>query len=410
MAHVILRARPEGVELVNQMALDAAYEVSGDADAEATAIACARGIQAPPGAAKVAKLYLAGRCAFNCAYCGCRAGREGGSRYALEPRALARLAVEAAGGRGVFLSSAICQNADYTQERLAEAARIMREELHYAGYLHAKVMPGADEALIARTGRYASRLSVNIEVAHSAGYAQIARQKSRRLILSPMGAIARQIGEARETRAPFARSQTTQLMAGAIGEDDRTIMTLAGALYGRYRLKRVYYTAFHYEHPAAGYPDLQRRRTPFWRVARLYQADRLIALYGFSPDDVTPRDAAMLEEDIDPKAAWALRHLDLYPIEVNRADYETLLRVPGIGVTYARRIIEARRHCAITHDVLRRMRVSLKRSRYFITCMGRYEGGDMLDAPGLRAALTSAGEQASIARAVADGAPLCEEG
>ncbi len=405
MSGFLLREKPSGAALVRRMTEDAAFEVAGDADAEQTAVLCAQGIRGYQRPSTVPKLCLAGHCAFNCAYCSLRASRDDKAPYALEPRQLAQIAVEQAerNGRGVFISSAILQNADYTQERLAETARIMREELFYGGYIHVKVMPGADPGLIARTGRYASRLSVNIEVANSAGYNRVAKQKSRALILSPMRAISSQIHAARAENRLFARTQTTQLMAGAIGEDDRTIMTLSRALYRTLGLRRVYYTAFGYTNEAKGYPELPLTRTPLWRVARLYQADRLIALYGFSPDDVTPEDAAMLEEDIDPKSAWALRHLSMYPVEVNAADFETLLRVPGIGLTYARRILEARRYCVLTHEILRKMRVSLKRCAPFITCDGRYQGGKLLDAPELRAALSSDGKRASIARTVAEG-------
>ena len=231
-----------------------------------------------PRARKVPKLYLAGNCVFNCAYCGCRASREEKGMYVLEPRELAHLAVESArqSGGGVFLSSAIYRDANTTQERLAEAVRVMRDELFYAGYVHAKVMPGADPRLIARTGRYANRLSVNIEVANSSGYERVAKQKSRELILAPMRSISGQIRAAKDENGTFARSQTTQLMAGAIGEDDRTIMTLSKALYATYGLRRVYYTAFGYVHEARGYPDLPLARTP-------HLAGRA-ALSGRSPD------------------------------------------------------------------------------------------------------------------------------
>lgn len=405
MASVILREKPTGTALIERMARDAAFEVSGDSDAEQTALICAGRIHASARVAKVPKLCLAGRCAFNCAYCALRASRDDKAPYALEPRALAQIAVEQAekNGRGVFLSSAILKDADYTQEKLAETARIMREDLFYGGYIHAKVMPGADPALIARTGTYASRLSVNIEVANSAGYQRVAKQKSRALILSPMRAISNQIRAAGAENRRFARSQTTQLMAGAIGEDDRTILTLSKALYATYGLKRVYYTAFGYAHEAKGYPELPLMQTPLWRVARLYQADRLIALYGFSPDEVTPEDAAMLEEEIDPKSAWALRHLSLYPVEVNTADFETLLRVPGIGLISAQRILEARRYIKITHETMRKLHISLKRCSAFITCAGRYQGGRLLDSPGLRTALSTGGKTTSIARTVSAG-------
>lgn len=400
MANIWIPRQLDTEEKLALMEEDARFEVAGDLDAESTALHCAAEVKAPRGAAKVPKIYLASKCIFNCAYCGCRCGREERSNYCNTPRELAELAVSSAleNGHGVFVSSAIYKNADYTQELLAESVRIMRQELQYGGYIHAKVMPGADPLLIEKTGKYANRLSVNIEVAHSAGYSRIAKQKNRTNILTPMGDISHLVQGARLERRRFATSQTTQLMAGSTGEDDRTIMTLSQALYGKYHLKRVYYTPFKYKYPAKGYEqeNLQPVSTPYWRMARLYQADRLLQLYGFSPDDVTPVGQPFLEEDIDPKSSWALRHLEMYPVEINTADYETLLRVPGIGVTYAKRILEARRHCAVTHELLRKMHISLKRCNYFITCGGVYRGGNVLDSIHVRKYLLSSGTQTSI--------------
>ena len=246
-------------------------------------------------------------------------------------------------------------------------------------------MPGADPALIAKTGQYASRLSVNIEVVHSTVFSRIAKQKNKQNILGPLRQISLQIRQAREELRPFAVSQTTQLMAGSSDETDRAILTLSDALYRTYRLRRVYYTPFQYRHAAKGYEaeHLPLRQTPQWRMTRLYQADRLIQLYGFTPDDVTPENDPYLHQELDPKTAWALRHLDLYPVEVNRADFETLIRVPGIGITYANRILEARRYATVTHELLKKMRISLKRCACFITCDGKYRGGSMLDSSDL---------------------------
>lgn len=381
MANIILPKKPDLDEKMALMEEDARFEVGADNDAERIALLCAGKIKGRPAPPVIPKLFLASNCIFNCAYCGCRCSREGRADYCNSPAELAQMAVSAAehNGHGVFITSAIYKNADYTQELLAESARIIREELHYGGFLHAKVMPGADPLLIARTGRYANRLSVNIEVAQSSGYAKIAKQKNKTNILTPMREISRQILAAREEHQNFAISQTTQLMAGSTQETDRTILKLSQALYQKYHLKRVYYTAFSYQHEAKGYEDLPMMQTPYWRMARLYQADRLIQLYGFSPEDVTPEDAPNLQEHIDPKAAWALRHIDLYPVEINKADYNTLIRIPGIGITYARRILEARRYCTVTHDILRKMRIALKRCSPFITCDGKYIGGSLLN-------------------------------
>jgi predicted DNA-binding helix-hairpin-helix protein len=400
MSNIILPKQFNIKDKMDLMQDDARFEVSDDRDAESTALICSGRISAPKGPAKVPKMFLASRCVFNCAYCGCRCGREDRVNYCSTPQELARLSVDAArsNGGGVFVSSAIYKNADYTQELLAECVRIMRKELLYTGYIHAKVMPGADPLLINKTGRYANRLSINIEVAKSTGYERIAKQKNRKNILTPMQSISDQILQAKYDKQIFAVSQTTQLMAGSTQEDDRTIIALSQALYRKYLLKRVYYTPFQYRHAAKGYEneDLQLTSTPYWRMARLYQADRLLQLYGFSPDDITPESQPFLEYDIDPKSSWALRHLGMYPVEVNIADYETLIRVPGIGTTYAKKIMEARKYCSITHDLLKKMHISLKRSVYFITCGGQYKGGNALYSSDIRDRLTADADQLSI--------------
>jgi len=399
---------PKQLNIKDKLALmndDAKYEVGADSDAESTALLCAGNIKGKASPPKVPKMFLASRCIFNCAYCGCRCSREERDNYCNTPSELAKMAVDEAirNGHGVFVTSAIYKNADYTQELLAETIRIMREEYRYSGFIHAKVMPGADPQLIERTGKYANRLSINIEVAQSSGYKRIAKQKNKTNILTPMSSISEQILSAKYEKRSFATSQTTQLMAGSTNEDDRTIMRLSQALYSKYRLKRVYYTAFQYRHMAKGYEDedLQITKTPYWRMARLYQADRLMQLYGFTSDDVTPVSEPNLYEDIDPKAAWVLRHMDMYPVEVNKADFDTLIRVPGIGITYAKRIIEARRHCIITYDILKKMRVSLKRSIYFITCNGQYKGNNIIFSPDLRNVLTTRHDELSIFNSLA---------
>jgi len=298
----------------------------------------------------------------------------------MEPRDLAELAVREAhqNRRGIFLTSAIVRSPDYTQELIIRTLKIIRGQHGYTGYLHAKVMPGANQALIHESGRYADRLSVNIEVARSEGYAMIAKNKNKHNILTPMGQISDMIRQAKADQARrrprFATSQTTQLMAGSTSEDDFTILNLSGALYRKYGLSRVYYTAFTYQNPAAGYEQLPQVATPAWRMARLYQADRLMQLYGFTAEEIAPPSARDLQEAYDPKAAWAMRNLHLFPVEVNRADFETLIRVPGIGLTYAERILKARRQCVVTHDVLTALGVSQKRCRHFITCNGKYAG------------------------------------
>ena len=390
MAELRFHKPPERPELLRVMREDARYDAASSSDPVA---ACPPGFlsgdiraKAPPP--KVPKVFLSNQCTFNCAYCGCRASNGEKTRYCVQPREMARIAVGEAdrNRRGVFLTSAIYKNADYTEELIVETLRIMREELRYPGYIHAKVMPGTDPLLIEKAGRYADRLSVNIEVAKSEGYAKIAKQKTRDNILSHMAAISRLIRANREEKSPFkpafATSQTTQLMAGSTDEDDRTILTLSSALYRKYRLGRVYYTAFRYRHPAAGY-DLPLVSTPVWRIGRLYQADRLLQLYGFTPDEILPPEHASLSLDLDPKTDWALRNPQFFPVEVNRAPYESLVRVPGIGDVYARRILQARRLGSLDRDALVRLGIQMKKCLYFITCRGQYAGGRMLERPDL---------------------------
>ena len=408
MANLIFQQAVDAGQRVAQMRRDACYDIADDhrvADESVPFVMPATTCMPGATTVKVAtssvpKMFLSNDCSFNCAYCGCRCSRDEPQRYVMPPRELARLSVEEAtrNGRGVFITSAIYKSADTTQELILETVRAIREDYGYGGYVHAKVMPGADEGLIRRTGRYANRLSVNIEVAKSAGYAMVAKQKSKANILAPMRQISELVSEVRASNraAGLATTQTTQLMAGATGEDDRVILTLARALYETYRLKRVYYTAFQYSHPAKGY-DLSPIATPHWRMARLYQADRLLALYHYAPDELTPPDHAFLEPDIDPKAAWALRNLHRFPVEINTADYEALLRVPGIGITGANRILEARRCGGITHEMLARMRISLRRSAYFITCGGKFTGGRMAESPALRGVLAGQERRSALA-------------
>jgi len=354
-------------------------------------------IKAKPSPPTVPKVFLSNDCTFNCAYCGCRVTRDK-KRYTHGPSEIADIALKAAAnnGHGVFITSAICKNADYTEELIIETLKVIRRERNYNGYVHAKIMPGADPLLIRQAGFLADRISVNIELPHSDGYKIIAKQKNKTNILQPMRVIRDLSDELNPRRGYKARSadgrtfapsgQTTQMMVGAMGETDRTIAVLAEALYDKMDMRRVYYSPFSPPPDAAVF---ENGRTPKWRGRRLYQADRLIKLYGMKADEILPEYEPNLDFDIDPKAQYALRNLHMFPVEVNKADYELLIRVPGIGIYGARKIIEARKVARLTHDHLKKMRVSLKKSVYFITCGGKYLGGDMLYSNGLRYMLRS---------------------
>lgn len=382
MAALIFKQAPSMQQRLTMMREDARYDVADDRTSDTQCVPDAAA--STVSTRSVPKVFLSNDCKFNCAYCGCRQSNEGRMRYSHEPREMAQIAVREAirNGRGVFVTSAVCQNPDYTEERIVETIRCMREELHYPGYIHAKVMPGTDPGLIALAGRYADRLSVNIEVAQSSGYSRLARQKNKGNILTPMRNISELIQAAKLDRRKFVQSQTTQLMAGSTGESDRTILVLSGALYAKYRLKRVYYTAFHYDQPAAGY-DLAPVAVPAWRTRRLYQADRLMQMYGYRPEELVSEAQPNLPEHLDPKMDWALRNPQRFPVEINSADFETLLRVPGIGILYAQRILRARRYGALSHEALKALGVPMKRCIYFIQCNGRYQGGKLGERPDL---------------------------
>jgi len=382
MANIIMKQPLNMEQKIALMQHDARFDVSDDDTACIPDLSFIKNeIKGKPNPPKVPKVFLSNDCIFNCAYCGCRAGLDI-QRYTNDPKELAKISVDAAitNGHGVFLSSGIHKNPDYTEELIIETIKSIRNDFGYKGYVHAKIMPGTAPELIWQAGLYANRIDVNIEVAKSEGYKQIAKNKNKNNILTPMRLISQYIQSAAEERkryrhAPhFATSQTTQLMPGSTNETDFEILRLAKAMYTKYSLARVYYSPFHYTHQAQGYPGLPQITTPVWRMKRLYQADRLMQMYGFTPDELAPESESFLSSELDPKAAWALRHMHLYPIEVNTADYEMLLRIPGIGTTYAARIIKARQYCKVTHDVLRALGVSLKRSTHFMTCNGKFLG------------------------------------
>lgn len=330
----------------------------------------------------VLKVLFTNRCRYDCAYCVNRVSRDG-PRASFEPGELAALVDDfQRKGRikGLFLSSAVQVSPDYTMERLLSTVERLRRVHGYEGYIHLKVLPGADPELVRRAARYADRMSVNIELPTEESLKRLAPQKTKEGILGPMRELQAATVSAEEERRfrggkPLLPSgQTTQLIVGASPESDLEILELAHSLYERYGLRRVYYSAYV---PVSDDPRLPRSVfPPRRREHRLYQADWLIRCYGFSPREILDGDSPWLEEDLDPKTAWALRHPEFFPVEVNRADYEVLLRVPGIGVRAAGRIVAARRVHSLDAGALKRLGVRLGRARFFITCMGkRLPGG-----------------------------------
>lgn len=338
------------------------------------------------------KVLLTNRCAYRCAYCVNSAERDV-PRADFQPEELADLTLAFYRRNyieGLFLSSAVHVSPDHTMERMIEVLRRLREA-DFGGYIHMKAIPGASEALLDRAGRLADRMSVNIELPTQRSLRLLAPQKDARSILTPMGQLAGRIRNSAEERrrfphAPaFAAGQSTQLIVGASPEDDRQILNLSESLYRRYALKRVYYSAYM---PVTRHPALPRiARPPLIREHRLYQADWLLRFYGFNAGELLDDAAPMLDENLDPKCFWALRHPEFFPVEVNKASLETLLRVPGIGPVSARRILTARRVGSLSFEDVKKLGVALRRAAFFVTCRGGFLPEARLDAGAMRQAL-----------------------
>ncbi|MDR2363513.1 MAG: putative DNA modification/repair radical SAM protein [Spirochaetaceae bacterium] len=339
------------------------------------------------------KVLFSNTCRFDCAYCVNRASADI-KRTSFTVDELVELTLQFYRRNyieGLFLSSGIFADPDMVMEKLIETAKKLRTEAGYGGYIHLKIIPGTGEKLIRRAGLYADRLSANIELPTDRSLQTLAPQKSGKVILGAMEEVAgagAQFEEDRrrirflprgKTSAPvFAPAgQSTQIIVGASPEDDRQIISLSGALYRKFSLRRVYYSAFvPVGAPVRGgvsdprLPDIPG--PPLVREHRLYQADWLLRFYHFSPDEILDQSTPFLDPHLDPKTAWALKNLDQFPLELNAADYEALLRVPGIGAKSARRILEVRRSRSLSFDGLRRLGVVLKRARYFITLAGSF--------------------------------------
>ncbi|MDR1970284.1 MAG: putative DNA modification/repair radical SAM protein [Treponema sp.] len=375
------------------------------------------------------KVLFSNVCRFDCAYCVNRASADT-PRSSFTVEELVDLTCQFYRRNyieGLFLSSGIFADSDVVMEKLIETARTLRTQEGYGGYIHLKIIPGAGEKMIQEAGRWADRLSANIELPTEKSLHRLAPQKSGKLIFGAMenfSGLSRQFEEDRRrprflpqgrSAAPaFAPAgQSTQLIVGASAEDDRQIIGLSSSLYRKFSLRRVYYSAYTPAaqggpepwfpgHPAAagplflegagarggppgpsgsGSPGLSGSGSPGqpWngppqallrREHRLYQADWLLRFYHFSAAEILDESQPFLDPHLDPKTVWALKHLNFFPVEVNRADYEALLRVPGIGAKTARRIIESRRSHSLSFDSLRRLGAVMKRVRYFASCSG----------------------------------------
>lgn len=333
------------------------------------------------------KLLLSNNCAYDCAYCINRRSNDV-PRAQFEPRELADLTIEFYRRNyieGLFLSSAVIKNPDYTMGLFLQTLSILRNEYGFCGYIHVKIIPSADETLIHQIGLLADRISVNIELPTENSLKLLAPQKSKTAILRPMKQIkvSKEVNLAERKsfkKAPvFAPAgQTTQMIVGATGESDLQIMNLTQGLYDKFSLKRVYYSAYV---PVGNHPSLPGTEftPPLLREHRLYQADWLLRFYGFRADELLDEYNPNFSAELDPKCAWAVRHPQFFPIDVNKADYNSLLRVPGIGVKSAKRIMMARRHTTLTIEDLKRIGVVLKRAKYFISVKNNYANNSLFE-------------------------------
>ncbi len=325
------------------------------------------------------KVLFTNYCRYDCAYCINRKSNDV-PRAAFTPRELADLTIEFYRRNyieGLFISSGVMKSPDYTMEQMIQAVRILREEYHFGGYIHSKIIPGTSPRLIEIMGRLADRVSVNIELPSEKSLNRLAPDKSRTNIFLPMGTITdrKQIASQEMIKyrhAPkFAPAgQSTQMIIGASDETDFHILRLSQALYDKYRLKRVFFSAYIPMNNDRLLPSVDTK-PPLLREHRLYQADWLLRFYGFRAEEILSEQDSMFNPLLDPKCNWALNNMHLFPVEVNTAPYEMLLRVPGIGVTGARRIVAARKMAWIDFDGLKKMGIVLKRAQYFITCKGR---------------------------------------
>ncbi len=348
------------------------------------------------------KILLTNFCIYDCLYCVNRSSSNTPrARFSVEE--VVQLTIDFYKRNyieGLFLSSGIIRDPDYTMEQVIEVARVLREERDFRGYIHLKTIPDASDDLIERAGRYADRLSINIELSSAASLERLAPEKNAGGIRKSMARLRSHIDEARSdakgqqrVRTFAPAGQSTQMIVGADESPDRSIIETSAGLYSSYRLKRVYYSAFSPIPDAA--KNLPLKAPPLMREHRLYQADWLMRFYGFMPEEIPTGETGMLALDIDPKLAWALGNRDKFPVDVNLAGKEMLLRVPGLGIKAVKRIISSRRVRKLHVDDLARLRVPLKHVLPFVIVPG-HKGSGLLDSMGLERRLKPAAEQLQL--------------
>jgi putative DNA modification/repair radical SAM protein len=332
------------------------------------------------------KILLTNHCIFDCAYCVSRKNNDI-KRAAFTVQEVVDLTINFYRRNyieGLFLSSGIFKDADYTMERLVRVAKKLRTEHKFNGYIHLKSIPGASDELMREAGLYADRLSVNLEMPTEEGLKLLAPDKNRQDMIDPMQFLKDEIILRKDEKKLFKKSpifapagQSTQVIVGATPENDHQVLQSANYFYKNFNLRRVYYSGYV---PVLADKRLPALNTsvPMVRENRLYQADWLMRFYGFNVNEIVNNDQPLLDLDIDPKLGWALRNMQAFPIDINKADLQLILRVPGIGVLSAQKIVSARRHGKLNWDQLKKIGVSVNRAKYFITCnSNRFERRDL---------------------------------
>ena len=333
------------------------------------------------------KILLTNHCIFDCAYCVSRKSNDI-KRVAFTVQEVVDLTINFYRRNyieGLFLSSGIFKDADYTMERLVRIAKKLREEHNFHGYIHLKAIPGASPNLLQQAGMYADRLSVNLEMPTEESLKLLAPDKNRKDMIIPMQYLNGAILENRADKKVFKKTplfapagQSTQMVIGATPESDMQILLMSNHFYKQMNLKRVYYSGYvpisnDNRLPAIGTP------VPMVRENRLYQADWLMRFYGFQVGEIVNPDHPHLDMDIDPKLSWALRNLQIFPVDINKADLQVILRIPGVGVASAKKIVAARKFSSLNWEHLKKIGLSLNRAKYFITCQSKeFEKKDLL--------------------------------
>lgn len=351
------------------------------------------------------KILFTNECIYDCKYCINRSSNDV-KRASFTPDEVCNLTIEFYRRNyieGLFLSSGVWKSPNFTMELLYQTLLKLRTEYHFQGYIHVKAIPGADPEMIRKVGFLADRMSVNLELPTAEGLRKLAPHKNRKNILTPMRLVQNGMTENKH-EIPIYRNaprfvpagQSTQMIIGATPESDYQILNVAESLYKNFELKRVFYSAFVHVNEDSNLPARTETGPPLLREHRLYQADWLLRFYGFEAKELLSEKNPNFNVLIDPKCNWALEHLEIYPVEINRADYYTLLRVPGIGYKSASRIVKARRLGVLDFTDLQKMGVVLKRALYFITCNGKMMYPTKLEQDYILRNLLSVGDKVPI--------------